>query len=442
MLLDRYRQLLTSYVDGELSSRQRRQVARLLRRFPEARQLLQKLKVDSRTLRHLSCPPLPGDLSGPVLHKIADRRLTPGLRRIAKVSSPTSWMAPLGSWVTAAAVLLILGAASYLYFAAFFTHPAKPEMARRESVDGSSTSETNPEESPLPKQERPPPASRQPPLPKIDSSVAVKPLEGVTPRGDNPPPFVPDKPAPLSKEESALTGRLEMFHLDRVADMLPMILKLSDLEEEPPRKKLVAELRKDSNFRLELPCPNGTKVLERVQQAAKILHFALLIDKKAQERIELKWRTNYVLYIENITPEELTRFVRQIGSEDRKIATSKPAETQLDRLVLSPLTTQHRKELSALLGIDPIATGSLGTDVRRPLSEFTARQIGSTLAGQGSKPRSQDGKAAPKPPEHTALVLAYHPVRPSPGSEEIKRFLHSRKPARSGTVRVLIVLRG
>src|SRR6185437_14418170 len=97
MLRDRYRQLLTAYVDGELTKRQRRHVARLLRRSPEARQLLRKLQADAHSLRHLPRPALSADLSGPVLRTIVERRLTPGHRRIAKISSSTPWVGPLAS---------------------------------------------------------------------------------------------------------------------------------------------------------------------------------------------------------------------------------------------------------------------------------------------------------------------------------------------------------
>ena len=53
MLPERFRELLTAYVDGELSARQRRHVLRLLRRSVEARRLLHFLQSDSHNLIHL-----------------------------------------------------------------------------------------------------------------------------------------------------------------------------------------------------------------------------------------------------------------------------------------------------------------------------------------------------------------------------------------------------
>jgi hypothetical protein len=131
---------------------------------------------------------------------------------------------------------------------------------------------------------------------------------------------------------------------------------------------------------------------------------------------------------------------------DRKSAGGKATEVQLDRLVLTHMNAANRKELSTLLGVDPLATGPnangpSGTDPRNDLPDATARQVGQSLAGQGGAARPESRKSADQPAANIALVLAYNPVRPSPGSEEIKHFLDSRKPARAGTIRVLLVLR-
>jgi hypothetical protein len=449
MLLDRYRELLTAYVDGELSSRQRRHVVRLLHRSPEARRLLDQLQQDACALRHLPRPRLTADLTGPVLHTIRERRLSLGQRFVAKASVASAWMGPLASYAAAAAVLLILGAASYLYFAASLVQPAKLEMAqtktmtpdllpRSKQVDSSSAKEENPRTASV---------SHEPTHTKPDSPAVVKPPLVVKKDKEKTLPLLAENVPPPPKEESALTDRLEMFQLDRVPDTLPVVVKVSDLDREARRKELLAELGKDGSFRIELPCKHGSKAFERVQHAAQTIHLGLIVEKQAQERIKQRWRTNYILYIENLTPEELTRFVQQIGVEDRKSSAGKPAEAQIDRLVLTRMTAQQRKELSTLLGIDPTTTapsanGPLGTDLRKPLSDLTAQQLSRALAGQGGTPRPEAGKPAVKPPDHFALVLAYNPVRPAPGSEEIKRFLESRKPARLGTIRVLLVLRG
>ncbi len=450
MLPDRYCRLLTAYVDGELSSRQRRLVVRLLHRSAEARQLFQQLKADAHALRHLPRPPLPTDLTEPVLHTITARNLTTGRRRLVKAASTSMWIRPVASWAVAAAVLLALGVASYFYFAVSLDQSAKTEMAHKQPEL------SNPSPlSPLPSPPTPT-AEREPQTPKSDERIADrKPqqAEGEKRKAEsgkqhrNQPKVSPaDKPPP-PKEETVLANRPEMFSLDRVPDLLPVVVKISELDRVSARRKLLDELRKDSVFHLELPCPNGAKAFDRVQNAARALHIGLLIDKQAQERIKLRWRTNYVLYMENITPEELTRFVQQIGAEDRKsTADKKNVDAQIDYLVLTRLTAGARKELATLLGVDPIpmapsVTGPLGADPRSSLSEATAHPVGQTWARQGEPPQPEPGKAEAKPSEQVALVLTYNPARPSAGSEEIKHFLEGRKPGRTGALRIFLVLR-
>lgn len=428
MLRDRYRQLLTAFIDDELSSRQRRHVARLLKRSAEARQMLQQLREDAQALRRLPRPAPPPDLTGPVLRTIAERRLAPGRRRLAPAPAANLWMMPLVSWTIAAGVLLFLGAASYLYFAASLPRSAKQEMAQKQT--GISTPTVTPEErgSPLVQDEGPQTEPRDRSRHKTSRPSAVKAPEIIQTHRANSAAKVPDKSPSPPKEETALTDRLEMFHFDQAADILPVVVQVHDLDKLSARRRFQIELQKDSAFRMELPCPNGAKAFERVQKAAQTLHYELIIDKKPADRGKSKWRTNYLLYFEDVTPDEFIRFVQQIGVEDSKSAAGNAAEVAIDRLVLTRMSTQHHKELAAILGIDPPAT-------------TTTRQAEQVGTGQGGRPRPEAGKSIAKSPEHYVLVLAHNPVRPAPGSEEIKRFLQNRKPARNGTIRVLLMMR-
>ncbi len=384
------------------------------------------------------------DLSDEILHKIKERNLAPGQVSPAKTARVGFWTGPFGAWAAAAAVLLSLGLASYLYFASSLVPSENREVAEKASQTG-------------------PPDS----IPDEPKRIAAAKTTGpsttaqtkTTSKSDGPPPIRPmikvrhnvtakaapsEKTSDPPKEESVLTDRMEMFEYSKVETVLPVVLKVRELDQDSVRNRLITELRKDANHRLELPCPNRTKAFERVQAAAKVMNFGLLIEKRAQERLKLPaLKTNYVIYIENITHEELARFVHHMGAEDTKNGSGKPIENPFDRLVLTRMTPQHHKELSALLGVDPTETppnpkGPLEADPHKPLSDLTAEQVGKALAGQGGTPRSEAGK----PPHLYALVLPYNPVRPHSGSPEIKRFLENRKPAKPGTIRVLLVLRG
>ena len=443
MLPDRHRQLLTAFVDGELSTRQRRHVARLLSRSDEARQLLQKLRADAEALQRYPAPHFPGDLTAEILRKIKERGLTPGKGSRTRAAMSTFWGGPFAAWAAAAALLLSLGLASYLYFASSLARSNRQEMA--EISPETNTQHGVPEEQKtvaVAKTTAPSTTAQTNSTTKAETPPINRPMIKIRPNTAT-KTAPSEKSSEQPKEENVLTDRMEMFKYSKVETVLPVVLKVRELEQESVRNRLIAELRKDVNHHLELPCPNRTKAFERVQAAAKVLNVALLIEKRAQERLKLPTqKTNYVIYIENVTPEELANLVRQFGAEDKN-GNDKPAENPIDRLVLTRMTPQHHKELSVLLGIDPTESapspkGPLDTDPHKPLSELTAEQVGKALAGQGGTPRSEAGK----PPHLYALVLPYNPVRPLPNSAEIKRFLETRRPAKSGTIRILLVLRG
>src|SRR5579884_730079 len=100
---DRTGELLTAYLDGELSAREREAVERLLERSPEARAQLQQLQEGANALRALPRHRPRRDLAEPVLHAIVERRLHPGRRRrfAGEVGVP-SWF---GVGVAAAVML-------------------------------------------------------------------------------------------------------------------------------------------------------------------------------------------------------------------------------------------------------------------------------------------------------------------------------------------------
>jgi anti-sigma factor RsiW len=141
MLSGRERQLVTAYVDGELSARQRRHVARLLHRSREARRLLKKLQRDSCELRRLQTPALETDLAFPVLRTIAERHLA--IRRSEPGASATGPRDVYPAWAGAAfaaAVLLAVLTSSYVFFASVLARnsPAPPPAEAKPPHDSSS----------------------------------------------------------------------------------------------------------------------------------------------------------------------------------------------------------------------------------------------------------------------------------------------------------------
>ncbi len=440
MLPDRYQQLLTAFVDGELSGHRRRQVARLLAHSAEARQFLQRLQEDAAALR--AVPPVrpQKDLTAAILGAIVARPTAapaPSLRT-AIVGLP-SW----ASVALAALLLLAIGLGSFVYFARFSASPARPAIARLEpgaaSVDLAHVRPTRPEPvttASTPKTSRPQAAPQQRP-PAAPAVAAKKRSETKATPGALPP---------AKAEDDILTDRLEMFRIDRVDVALPTTYRLQALTQNSVRQQLLAEVRKAPGFRVELPCRDGAFAWKILEPELSALGLALAIDQAAQQRLRIpQLRTNFVVYVEDVLPEELARLLEAVGRQDRTTA-RKTQQLQFSQLVLTRLTPQDHKELATLLGTDPARIDAprapSETDLRKPLTEVTARQVADSLAGQGRIPRPSRSSADAGANQRLALVLAYNPVRPRPGSAEVQRFLQSRKPVRRGALRVLLVLRG
>jgi hypothetical protein len=432
MLPDRYLQLLTAYVDGELSPRQRRLVQRLLRRSGTARKLLEQLQTDANAVGALPPAALGKDLAPAVLGALAGRRLAP--RPVRKQSVQATFPVWLG-YAAAAAVLLAFGLVSFVYFSSL-QRDAGPNLVQ--DLPG-------PRLGPTPV---PPQTSGDVPAPLRSSPHVPPPTRPTHPAvAHTPSQPPPDERSPSDrvKEEDLLTDRPEMFKIDRVEVSLPLVLKVASLEQDAGRQVLLLELRKGRDFRLELPCRNGTRALESMQAALKGLDLAAILEPNAQARLKFpQVPTSYALYAEDLLPEEVARLLHAAQQEDRK-PPHKPAEHQFDRFVLARMTAADKKELTSLLGLDP-TQGSAGSapgkmDPKQSLEDLTARQVSDALAGQGSVPRPEAGKAPPRPSQRQVLVLAYEPVHADPRSAEIKRFFELRKPPRPGTVRVFLIIR-
>jgi anti-sigma factor RsiW len=82
MLSDPLRQLLSAYVDGELSNRQRKAVQRLLRRSAEARTLLRGMQEDAARLRALPRQHLDDEFAARVVRAVRQGG-APAPRRVA-----------------------------------------------------------------------------------------------------------------------------------------------------------------------------------------------------------------------------------------------------------------------------------------------------------------------------------------------------------------------
>jgi len=447
MLTEQCRQLLAAYVDGELTSRQQETVLRLLNGSPEARELLRRMQQDAAALRVLPRQRLERDLSAPIVQLIADRRLRPGSRRRPSFEHARPDFSAWAGFSAAAAALLLVAFGSYLYFATALEEGPENQAVAKSKAD--------PPDRPADKRKDDVRHERTPqPKKEGETFIAVKPADPES----VPAPAVaqaPSEPAPGKAPDAAImaapdpVATMEMFKVAAVARL--QILKQADLDHAQRRQQLLEELRKGQAYRVESPVKDSIKAFDRLKAALTARGISLVIDQTAQARMSnsarlAKIKTNFVLYVEDVTPEELVQLFQFAAVEDRKAEKLRKDDSQFDAVVINAMADADREELCKLLGLkgrklpDP-PSGPLGTDVRKPVADKTADDIARSLTGQGGLSRPEPGKPAAKSPEHLALAMPYNPVRPRPDSPEIKRFLASRKPPRPGTLQVLLVLR-
>ncbi|MCI0461508.1 MAG: hypothetical protein L0Z62_31540 [Gemmataceae bacterium] len=452
MLPDRIYWLLTAYVDGELNTRQRKLVQHLVRQSAEARTFLRRLQQDAEALRGLPRRQLGALFTRQVLQALAAQPAQP----VRSAAVPVRALLPTWiGWAVAAAVLFLVSTGSYLYFADAPAEELVDTLVVR-SADLSPRPDQNEEPDPerlavLPAEQKPAPTPGSSPAPEEaprSASVAMTP--GTANESAAEPPRLTERSQSASSTGGILTApnrKPEQFVA--VPDPgLPVAFRFRELDQEKSRRSLREELQRDRAARLELACAETFKAFPRLQTAFEAEGVQLLIDQDAQVHLALPLKTNYVLYSEQVTTEELVRILHQVGREDQKAEAKRRGDGQFDRFAVSRLTAATQKELRLLLGLDPIqvpapqAATPLGMDPRQPLPAATLDQVVPILKGQGPS-RSDAGPMAGKVSDRWALVLTYDPARlRAAKSWEIKRLLDQRREPRAGAIQVFLVLRG
>ncbi len=434
MLADQCLELLTAYVDGQLSARQQRLVQKLLKKSPDARNLLRKLQQDSHELMELPPPPPAPDMTLSVMQAIVQRGVHPHRRRRPAGTIPL-WRGA----AAAAAVLLLTAGASFLFFKEIgdngkqgqVIHAHKPIQPGKPN-DGN-IAQPGPVDKDVAKKDAREPKPDDPPERNPGTNVVKEPEKKPDPDKVPTPPEKPD-PNGISTAQGMRT-----FNPSEAEVALPTLLRLRDLAQEKPRKTLIHELARHDAFYVEVLCRDTTHAFPRLQATLQAGGYEVIVDGLAQQRLKQPQpRTNYLVYLDNVTAEELAKLLQPLGQEDPRADQKAPAYGQFlsndANLILCPMGTEHRRKVLDYLGADPRrakATGPLGVDLTRPLSDQTADQLSGDKAG--SKPANKSDRSA------LAMV---HGATPRSQSAEVKRYHDNHKPVRKGTLQILLVLRG
>jgi hypothetical protein len=430
MLPDRYSELLTAYVDGELSPRQQKVVQDLLHRSAEARAFCRQLQADADLLRGLPPRKLGADFSQQVVEAIGQTsrpamRPPPGARRVVP------WPAWSG-WAAAAAILLAVGVLSYLAFPLFSgdRRPAqvvvrpetnRPETPPRdgaplEAFPGQDDDQTDDEAIQKDGPAKRPPRERH-----------VAPVRPTGPPRDAMARRRRDaweRPGP----DSFLTFGGDAKLPPLASPNLSLMLPLQTLADKPKADRLRMKLYTGPAFHIDLLCRDTAQGLRDVQAAFEAFGLRVLIDRQAEARLKNpRLPTKYALYLENVTPDELIALFGQLARGERQKATLKKAE-QFGIFSIYVMSNSARDQINRFLRA----------------AEPSKRPAKAKGKGKG-KPRAAAKTSAGPARSRLVLILAYQennsPVVANPRlSQEVKRFLANRPSRRPGTLQVVLVL--
>jgi hypothetical protein len=378
MLADRDLQLLTGYLDGELSTRQRKTAVRLLRKSSEARAVLQQLQHDSRSVRDLTRLKLGPDFPLKVMRTIAQT----GVRPTSPVRPPVPGMSRWATFAMAASVLLLISGVSYWYYA--------PRQGVR--VEGPFIVHRQVE-----------------PLPAM---VAVRPLD------------------PLAGK--VIQGTFGQFN------QTGLRLAVQDLTKAATRKRLTAELRQNNAYHVDVAVRDSSQAVNNLSRVLNNKGINVLMAASTRLSLQQKQpRMRYVLYTENLSADELSSVLQQLGGHTRS------GDAAIEQLVVNAMTPEHRKELSSLLGVP----ANRLQPARKGFSDPPADLLNKTIiegkpAGQGTRPMPPSPKTSPRRDDRLAVVLAVsQDVSLNPAdSDEVRRFVSGRRQQRPGTLQVFLVV--
>jgi hypothetical protein len=450
MINEEQRQWLTAFADGEATPKERRAVADLLRKSPEARRFLHALQQDAEQLKALRPMKLPESFSQRVLDQIRMRGLQrPVTILIIPVRRRMAWVRRLA---VAAAVFVAVGAATYFFVmhnAALnpgqplassqpgrsLQQPDKPDIAALEPKNDARNTVA-------PKDDVRSSALTAADVEQFGRAVAnwAEPikrslLDSVDSLGSAGTAIAANKPSP----DEVLTNR--MIGTTRLKSVTPHLPPLEDFRSLEDAR--IVDPIKEGGFQLvDISCQESWKGLDRFEAACRANGFKIIVDGDAALRRTKKLPAMYVIYIENIAPEKVAKILQAAEGEDKKAEAKIKNDVQFNSVLVLPLEETWRKWVAEMLGVAPASfvhpraasKSPTSIDTTKPLQLDTQK----SLEKLGSSPSA--GKATAKEP--TALIMVIGPAKPAMQmSKEIKQFLEVSSGLQPDVVHAVFVLR-
>jgi hypothetical protein len=200
---------------------------------------------------------------------------------------------------------------------------------------------------------------------------------------------------------SILTMRADRQNPFKTIELkLPLLMDLRKFDADRVRTRL----EQGKAHYLDLACVETWKSFERFQAACKASRIRLVVDAEIAYRQKLNRPTLLMIYLENVSPDQLLRLLGELHKPD----------SSFDSLMIQVLDEEGRRSLADSLGMPQ-----------------------KTL----EKPATEQGSSNPTA-EPSAVALVYYPNRSRlPVSREVQQVLDARKGWQADALQIVFLLR-
>jgi len=341
-------QLLTAFVDGELSQRQRKAVMRLLEKSSEARAMLKQLQENVYKLKKLPYHKAEPSLVEDVLRAIVEQQSLP--RPVAP--RRRAWLPYVAATLAASVLIVVVG---LVYWKTVIETPNGPKNNGPEIVNN-------------------------------DKGNKVDPIP-VTPR---------KKDHPLLGMAMAVTEGTHRDFSVYVPSPQPYLASFGDLTTAQSKAsgEFAHKLNMEKSVYLEIKVSNNDAAMSRLRDVLKERQIKLVSDPAVNKILKSKTPSvaEFLVYADNLRPDDVTKLMRELSSsyvvgEGMK---QKMVGSPYKQLALSPSDSEHLKVVAKLLGV-PVDAVEITErkDNSKSKSERQAVVIPVNGAGAPSKEVSQ-----------------------------------------------------
>ncbi|MBI2805507.1 MAG: hypothetical protein HYX68_11065 [Planctomycetes bacterium] len=310
MLSEKMIQLVTAFVDGELTQRQRKAVVRLLEKSSAARALLKELQENAHRLKKLPQRKVEPSLVEDVLKAIAETQAQPAAPAPVR-GARRRWLPHVAASLAASLLIVALGIVCWNAF---------------QEPGGPATDKSIAKNDGTPKK-------------KVEPKAKPGPVVTPTPKPVN--PLIGEIIAGTARDFGATDPVVQVFAAQFQDFQKPMVLD-----------RFSTELREKRTVQFDVTVKNNFVAMERLKAALNEHGVLIESDPSATKDLQGKAKREFWVYADNLTHEELTQIVQELAKADTT-GKGKRVESPYKKLTLTPITSAETQKVARLLGVEP-----------------------------------------------------------------------------------------